>query len=68
VFAKIIAINVIGESVDSEPGTGATVFTPIVPGAPIDVTNNPDGTTRSAASFTWDDSSSGGKVIIDYKI
>lgn len=68
VYAKIVAVNVIGESNDSEVATGSTVFTPIVPGAPINLVNNPEGTSKSTASFTWQDSTSGGKVIIDYKI
>jgi hypothetical protein len=63
-----VAVNVVGESQESQAGSGATVFTPIVPGAPINVANYQDGTSKSTASFTWEDSTSGGKVIIDYKI
>ena len=52
----------------SQAGTGASVFTPIVPGAPINLANDPAGTTKTTASFTWQDSSTGGKAILDYKI
>jgi hypothetical protein len=68
VFVKVVAINVIGESEASSLGTGATIFTPIVPGAPINLANDPAGTNMNQASFSWEDSSTGGKIIIDYKI
>ena len=53
IYSKIVAVNIIGESDESEPGTGATVFTPIVPGAPINLLNFEAGTSKTTASFTW---------------
>ena len=64
----MIAVNSIGQSEPSVAATGSTVFVPIIPGAPTGLLNNPSGTTLSTASFTWSDSTTGGKVITDYKI
>jgi hypothetical protein len=68
IYVKVVAVNQIGESDPSDAVTGSTVFIPIVPGAPTNLMNNPAGTTKTTASFTWIDGDNGGKVIDDYKI
>jgi hypothetical protein len=68
IIAKIIAFNIIGESDVSEQGTGSEVFVPVIPGAPISLQPSPSEITKTTASFTWSDSTDGGKPIIDYKI
>jgi hypothetical protein len=47
IYVKISADNVIGTSDYSDAGTGATVFTPIVPGAPVNITENLPVTTKT---------------------
>ena len=68
IYARIIAVNEIGESDPTDPVTGSTVFVPIVPGSPTQLANYPSGTSKTTASFTWSDGEDGGKVITDYKI
>lgn len=67
VFAKIIATNYYGDSLESDAGNGAIVL--LVPSAPINLVNNEATTTAFVIGFTWDDgASTGGSDIIDYKI
>lgn len=68
IYAKIVAINTIGESDASDQGTGSSIFVPEVPGAPISLQPTPSEITRTQASFTWSDSTNGGKPILSYKI
>lgn len=45
VFANLIAVNVYGESTESDRGNGAIILT--VPDAPVSLANNPVSTSGS---------------------
>lgn len=67
VFAKVVAINYYGESVESDAGNGAIIQLP--PSAPINLADNVVVTTAYVIGFTWNDgASTGGATIIDYRI
>ena len=51
VYAKIISVNVYGESVHSSAGNGAVIQ--LVPDAPISLTNDPTTTIDTLIRFTW---------------
>jgi hypothetical protein len=65
--AKIISINVYGESVQSASGSGALMK--FVPDAPVDLTNDDATTSETVIRFTWSDgASNGGNTILDYTV
>lgn len=67
VFAKVVAINYYGESVESDFGNGAVIQ--LVPDAPINLQDNVAVTTAYVIGFTWETgSSTGGSPILDYRI
>jgi hypothetical protein len=67
IFAKVVAINYYGESLESDSGNGAIVV--LVPDSPIVLADNTDVTTAYVIGFTWQDGlSSGGSPVIDYRI
>jgi hypothetical protein len=69
VYAKVAAINQIGNSLESLPGNGATITLSFVPDAPINLKRNELLTTRTQISFTWENGlSNGGQPIIDYRV
>lgn len=68
IYVTIVAANEIGESDPSDAVSGSTVFVPIVPAAPVLLQNEPSGTSKTTARFSWSDGENGGKVITDYKI
>jgi len=51
VYAKVMAINSIGNSLVSDEGNGATILT--IPDAPTDLANDPVVTTSSQIGLTW---------------
>ncbi len=68
VFAKVVAYNSIGNSVESAVGNGARIKLSLVPNAPI-LTVNQQFTTRTQISITWTDGAyDGGQPIIDYRL
>ena len=67
VFAKVVAINYYGESIESEEGNGAIIK--LVPDAPVDLVNDVSITTAYVIGFTWDEGpSTGGAAVLDYRI
>ena len=65
----MIAYNTIGDSEFSVEGNGATVFTVVVPDAPINLLRDNAATTTSQIGITWSDgASNGGEVILDYRV
>lgn len=67
VFARVIAINVKGNSVESLEGNGAKVITK--PDAPINLLEDTSLRTASTLGLQWQDGASdGGSVILDYRI
>lgn len=47
IYAKIIAINIIGVSDESDEGTGSEIFVPVVPDAPISLQPTPSKVTKT---------------------
>jgi hypothetical protein len=67
VVAKIVSVNVYGDSEQSSEGSGAVIQ--LVADAPISLANDALTTTDSVIRFTWiDGSSDGGASIIDYTV
>lgn len=67
VFAKVKAINVVGESEFSAVGNGAQMLTN--PDAPINFADNAAVTHKTQIGLTWaDGAENGGSDIIDYRI
>lgn len=67
VYAKIISVNVYGESVESAAGSGALIQ--LVPDAPISLVNDPTTTSDTTIRFSWiPGPSDGGAAVIDHDI
>lgn len=67
VYAKIIAGNIVGDSLASPVGDGATILT--VPDAPINVANVASITNGETIGLTWAAGiAEGGAPLIDYRI
>jgi hypothetical protein len=67
VYAKVVAINFYGESVESDAGNGATIL--LVPSAPVGLADNTGVTDASKIGITWRNGiSTGGSPILDYRI
>lgn len=67
VSAKLIAINIKGDSVESSAGSGAFIIT--VPNAPINLAENTAQRTVSDLGITWQAAANnGGSVVIDYRV
>lgn len=67
ISVRIMAHNIYGASLNSEPGSGANIV--LVPDAPINFSNVPSITTASRIGLKWTPgASSGDKPIIDYRI
>jgi hypothetical protein len=67
VYAKVIAINVYGNSLESAEGNGAVITT--TPDAPINLAENVALRTKSTLALTWENAPFiGGADIIDYRI
>lgn len=66
-FAKVLAYNKYGDSIESEPGNGAIIIT--FADAPIDLAEVAILRTHSSISFTWAQGlSNGGSPEIDYRV
>lgn len=67
IYARVIAINIIGESLPSEHDNGAIILT--YPDAPTDLANVPAITTSSQVGLIWfEGANNGGSPVIDYQI
>jgi hypothetical protein len=67
VYAKVMAINIIGNSLISDEGNGAIILT--IPDAPTDLANVPATTSSSQIGLTWNEGTeNGGSIVIDYTI
>jgi hypothetical protein len=66
-FAKVIATNSYGNSIESLAGNGCIVV--LVPDAPLFLENQPDVTSATQVGLTWVDGlNDGGKPVLDYTI
>ena len=67
VYAKVIATNVYGNSIESDAGNGAVITT--TPDAPINLAEVVAQRTKSTLGLSWSSAAfTGGDVIIDYRI
>lgn len=67
IYAKVIAINIVGNSLISDEGNGAIILTN--PDAPTDLANVPAITASEQIGLTWNKGAAdGGSPVIDYKI
>ena len=67
IYAKVIFINVVGESTESAEGNNAIILT--VPDAPINLANNPVQTSATQISISWaNGATNGGASVLDYRI
>jgi hypothetical protein len=67
VYAKVIATNTYGNSIESLAGNDAMITTN--PDAPINIIEDTVWRTKTSLSFTWDSPVfTGGDVIIDYGV
>ena len=69
IFAKIVAINEIGESDQSARGNGATLVISDVPDRPFGLSREHQLTTTSQIGLMWNAPlNDGGQALIDYRI
>lgn len=67
IYAKVIATNVKGDSIESDEGNGAIIIT--VPDAPINLAEDITHRTVTTIGLTWTaGASNGGSEILDYRI
>lgn len=67
VQAKVIATNVKGDSLESQPGSGAIIITR--PDSPINLLEDTSQRTKSALAITWEAAAYDGlSPVIDYSI
>lgn len=66
-YAKVIAINVKGGSVESDAGNGGVILTQ--PDSPINVQDVPAITSSDTVGLTWTNGlNDGGSAVIDYRV
>jgi hypothetical protein len=67
IYAKVIATNIYGDSLESDEGNGAYITT--YPDPPTDLTEDYSQRTPTVLAFTWTPPVfTGGDVIIDYRV
>lgn len=67
IYAKVLAINIYGESAISESGNGAIIIT--TPDVPINLAEDYSQRTKSTLGLTWEQAAfNGGAEILDYRI
>jgi hypothetical protein len=67
VFAKVIAYNIYGDSLISEPGSEAIILT--IPDAPLSLLETISLRTDNSITFTWSEGAAdGGAPVLDYRI
>lgn len=67
IYAKVIAINLYGPSIESSVGNGAIILT--VPDAPLNLIDDVENTDSTQISLDWDEGlADGGTPVIDYTL
>jgi hypothetical protein len=67
IYAKVVAINLYGESVASEPGNGAIILT--FPDVPLNTAENYSLREAYQLAITWEEgAANGGTPVIDYRV
>ena len=69
IYTRVIAFNVIGDSLTSPIGSLNMPIAPIAPDPPINFVRNEESTTKTQVAFSWSaPASDGGSPIIDYSV
>ena len=69
VFAKIIATNSMGSSIESIVGNGAMISLRYIPDAPLNICRDPLLSTTTQISILWDDGLyDGNSPVLDYRV
>jgi hypothetical protein len=69
VYAKVVAVNNIGDSASSLAGNGAVFTWSYVPDAPVSLARDSITTTTTQIGLLWNaGASNGGQAILDYRI
>lgn len=67
IWAKVIAINLYGESVESVEGNGAIILT--IPDSPVSLTEDYPQRVATTLAITWvEGAHDGGSPVIDYRV
>lgn len=66
VYAKVIASNIKGESLESEEGNGAIIITS--PSPPINLAEDPTIRSYTTVGLQWDEPYNGGASIFEYRV
>jgi hypothetical protein len=67
IFAKVIATNIYGDSLESLEGNGAVITT--TPDAPVNIAEDYSLRTKDSLGIVWEQATFiGGAVIEDYRI
>jgi hypothetical protein len=67
VWAKVVATNVKGDSLESEPGTGAVIISN--PDPPVNLVENYSQRTASTLGFTWEEGElNRGAEVTSYRV
>ena len=67
VWAKVVAYNLYGYSLESAAGNGALILTN--PDSPINLAENVAARTSTTITFSWEDGiANGGSDVLDYRI
>lgn len=67
IYAKVIAINYYGASVESDAGNGAIILT--YPDAPVNVAEDYSKRQAYVLAITWlEGAANGGTPVIDYRV
>jgi hypothetical protein len=69
IYAKVVAYNIVGQSIASSVGNGAVMFISTVPDAPVNLARDEATTTTTAIGITWSNGAyNGGLPVIDYRL
>jgi hypothetical protein len=67
IYAKLVATNVFGDSLESEAGNGAVIVTN--PDSPLNIGEMPEYWSASSITIEWDEGvANGGKTVLDYRV
>jgi len=67
IYVKVVAYNIYGDSVISDAGNGAVIYT--YADSPLDLAETVEARTSSTITFTWSEGAeNGGSSVIDYQV
>lgn len=67
IYAQVIAVNIVGDSLVSDTGNGATILT--TPDAPVNLVQDDSTTNSNSIGFIWEEgAANGGTAVVEYRI